>query len=356
MLMKFCITPNLRRQLFKCYFIFLVSFGSAFAQESDSTRVIIENGYIENMSDKIGLNLALNNSFETFEVNTESNRTVLYPNTPSSLRLNFNYRFISFSLQLSPDFLPGNGDEAEKGETKSFTLGTALILRHWFGDIAYSRVKGYYLKNTDDFIDFADGDPYIQFPDLIYKGFALRVGYKFNSQFSLRSLASQTERQLKSSGSFMPVLFFRYYTIDDQSDATVTQKSNNVETSVGPGYAYTFVLKENFYASIGVFGSVGYLNTHFKTRFDNGTVTSTQDNFILRWDTRGGIGYNGKKFYSGLFTNISGTSYDQENTTASNFETRVFYNLFFGIRLKAPRFLEKQANNLEKLVTKEKSE
>lgn len=317
------------------------------AQVTDTINNKIEDGWIEKMSDKIALDIAFNNSYETFEVENVDSKYTLYPNAPTNLKLSVNYRFLSFGFQYAPDFLPFNGDEDLKGKTKSFGIGTSLIFKHWFFDVRYSKLKGYYLKNSDDFITQTEGQPFIQFSDLIYKGFNLTSSYSTNSKFSLKSLTSQTERQLKSAGSFLPTFNFRYYNIDDKSAAATTQKTNNIEASIGPGYAYTFVAKEKFYLSLGGMASLGYLNTKLTTRLPNENVISNQDNFIFRWDGKTGIGYNGSRFYTGIYANVSGTKYKQENTTAVNSETRVFYHLFLGIRIESPDNLNRLMNKME---------
>lgn len=317
------------------------------AQTKDTIHLKIEDSWIEKMNNKISFDVSLNNSFEIFEVKTSSNKFILYPNTPTNLRLKFNYRFISFGFQFTPNFIPGNGDEDLKGNTKSFGLGTSLIFKHWFIDLSYSKVKGFYLENSDDYIPWVKGDPYIQFPDFNYKGFALASGYFNNAKFSFRSLTSQTERQLKSAGSFIPVFNFRYYIIDDKSQGTSTQKSNNIEGSIGLGYAYTFVVKKKIYLSLGLLASLGYLNTKLTTRHPTGNEITNQDNFIFRWDGKTGIGYNGSRFYTGIYAIVSGTRYKQENTTAINLDTRVFYHLFLGIRIKSPDYIERQVTKIE---------
>lgn len=319
-------------------------------QNTDALRGTTEDGYIENMGDKLAIDLSFNNSYETFEVRSGNSRTVLYPNAKTNVHLKANYRFISFGVRFAPGLLPGNGDEDLKGETKSFGLATAFIFRHWFADMDYTKVKGYYLENSADFIRLPPGDPFIQFPDLHYKGVTLTTGYSSNARFSFRSLTSQTERQLKNVGSFVPVINMKYYTVDDKSSSPTTQKSRNIEASVGPGYTYTFVAKETFYLSLGISGSVGYLNTKLWTRGLPGDNVSYQDNFILRWDGKTGVGYNGPKFYTGLYANVSGTRYEQENTTVHNFDTRVYYHIFFGIRIDAPNLLNRNVNRLEEKI------
>ena len=70
----------------------------------------------------------------------------------------------------------------------------------------------------------------------------------------------QTERQLKSAGSFLPTLNFRFYEIDDQSAPSIggaTQKSNNFDWRVGFGYFYTYEIEEKFYASFGFTPNLG---------------------------------------------------------------------------------------------------
>ncbi len=91
------------------------------AQTQDSTS-IIQDGWIEKMSDKIAMDLSLNNAYEVFEVRTPNQKTVIHLNAATNLRFNLNYRFLSVGFSMEPNFIPGNGDEDLKGETKSFGL------------------------------------------------------------------------------------------------------------------------------------------------------------------------------------------------------------------------------------------
>lgn len=319
-----------------------------YSQGPDTSRVIVADGWIEKMSNKVALELSFNNSYNILKVRTSTNDIILYPNTPNHLRIKLNYEFISLGIQFAPGFLPGNGDTDLKGETQSLEIGTGLLFKHWFTELLYARIKGFYLKNTADFVMWQEGQPFMQFPDLDYQSFVVRTGYLSNERFSFKSLTTQTERQLKSVGSFMPVLSFNYLVVNDRSAQYNTQKSTNIEANIGPGYAYTFVVNERFYMSLAGFTTLGYLNTRLLTRLPDGSVSTTQDNFIWRWDGRAGAGYNGDRFYAGLYANVSGARYKQEHTTVHNFDTRVFYHLFFGMRFEAPGFLEKSFRRLRK--------
>ena len=68
--------------------------------QEDSTRKIVENGWIEQLSDKIVLKFAITNSLEAFTVYSTPNKIELHPNTSNLARIYFNYRIISFFLFL----------------------------------------------------------------------------------------------------------------------------------------------------------------------------------------------------------------------------------------------------------------
>jgi len=165
---------------------------------ADTNRFIVEDGWIERMKNHFGLKLSLDNNYETFMVDTETNDISLYPNISNVIQLGLSYRFLRIGIGYAPRFLPGNGDEDIKGKTRSFYFTTYIFTRHWFQELEYSTVQGYYLKNTADHIPWVEGDPYIQLPDLHYSGISGVTGYNLNPRLSLRSISLQTERQLKA--------------------------------------------------------------------------------------------------------------------------------------------------------------
>ncbi len=345
--------PNLLTHYVLVVIYFLLTFNLSKAQLADTTRVIIEDGWIEKMNDNISVKLSLNNEYEKFRVQTETNDIKLSPNINTVSLLSVNYRFLLLSVGFAPEFLPGNKDNDIKGKTKANNIGLGLVFRHWFNYFKYTGVQGFYLENTSDYRNWEKGDPYIKFPDLVYNGFSYSTGWRINSKASLKSLTMQTERQLKSAGSFVPALNLRYYEIDDQSTPQpggATQKSNNFDWSLGFGYFYTFVFQEKFYASLSFIPNLGYIHTNLTTRYPDGDVQSHQNNFAFRWDAKGGLGYNGRDFFTGLYTSITGLSHKQENTTAVNYDTRVFIQVFVGLRLKSPRFLNNTFDNLENMI------
>lgn len=333
-------------------FVFLLNlalFSQAQTGKNINDSLLLESDtlYIQQMKQWIAIDLSFNNTYKTFEVQTPNTDILLYPNAPNQLRVKLSYEMLSLGFQFAPSFLPGNGDEDLKGETISFELGGRIILKHWFTEFSYSNVKGHYLRNTVDHISWNIGDPYIQFPDLIYKGVSSSSAYISNSNYSLRSLLTHTERQLKSAGSFIPNLNIDYFTIDDASNNDQTQKSNNWEINAGPGYAYTFVLNQKVFIATAANLNAGYLRTKLTTRqFDTKYITY-QNNFVSRWQGKMAIGYNATRLYGGIYSTCSGTYYTQESTTASNTENRIFYHIYFGVRLAAPKALSKKTKEVK---------
>ncbi len=323
-----------------------ICFPTLYGQESDS----LTTKYFESMYDKVAIEVTVNNSFESFKVITPALDFNIHPNAKTKLGLGMNYRFLSVGLQVAPNFVPGNDDNVKKGNTSFFEFGGNLVFKHWVSGLYYNRVKGYYLKNSNEFDIWEEGDPYIQFPDLKYSGVLFTLGYSSNENFSFASLLTQTERQLLSSGSFTPNLEFRQYTIGDTTKAPGTQKSANTEITVGPGYAYTFVLNKSYFLSMGGKAGIGYHYTKLTTRNDDGDIHSKQDNLLWRWEGALGLGHNGKRFYSGFYGVMEGGHYNQENTTARNSQTRLYFRAFVGYRFKAPSFLKKSVDALEKLL------
>lgn len=313
----------------------------------DTVRSTAEDGWIEKMDNYLGFKMSMSNDIETFKVDTDAQDFDLYPNTTTIGHLHLNYRNISIGYSFSPDFFPGNGDEAMKGKTKSFGFSGGFNFTHWFQNLSYSRVQGYYLNNSKDFPSWTPGDPYLQVPDLVVKNFEGLTGYSFNSKFSVKSITTQTERQVKSAGSFIPIVGYRIYIVDDRDkNATSTQKSNNFEFVIGAGYHYNFIIKENFYFSVGFTPGLGYIFTKLTTRQPGDDLVSKSKAPIVRADGRSALGYNGRRFFAGAVLTVAASTFEQEGTTAINSDTRATYQVFIGFRMNAPEALRTGVDKL----------
>ena len=336
------------RKLEICMLVLLVTYGGTYAQFSDSlTRK--EKGYIQEMTKYLSLRFAASNDLEAFSVDAGEFNPKIYPNTATTLKLGVSYRFLAFSLNFAPSFLPGNDDDELKGKTKNFGLSLGFIHPHWFTSLGYSRHKGYYLQNTSDFLpDWKNGDLYIQFPNMKVSIFEGLTGYNFNRRYSVLALTTQAERQLRSAGTFAAVAGYRLYFVNNLTDVS-GQKSQNFEVTLGVGYHFTWVLKQTFYTSIGLTPSVGYIFTKLTTRGQQGVTDDIITNskaLIVRGDIRLALGYNSERFFTGIHFDMRDSVFEQEGTTAINTDMHFFYQVFIGYRMNAPSSVRK---TLEKI-------
>lgn len=307
---------------------------------------------IEKMDQFMTFKLTQSSDAERLGVETSTTDILLSPNATSNTRLGFTYRFIDIGVSVVPRFLPGNNDDEEKVKTYSAGLSTSFVFRHWVQELAYKRTKGFYLENTSDFDpNWVPGKPYLQIPDLVYTQYKGATAYNFNAQFSVSAVAFQSERQLKSAGSFIPQLLYRYYITDDQSEITptgFTQKAKNLELLLGTGYHYTLVVARQWYASLGLTPNIGYLFTRLDTRSRTETFKSSQNNFMFRFDGRAGIGYNGSRFFAGAYLNWQNASYRQQHTTASTRDDYAVFHLSAGYRFLAPKWMKQSVDYISR--------
>ena len=337
--------------------IILCSTQHAYGQLADSTRIIVQDGYIEKMDNNIAIKVGLNNVYETFSQEDigAQYKVELYPNITTNLSFALDYRFISASLQFAPAFFPGNGDDDIHGTTKSFSLGLSTIFSHWAISARYAKVKGYYLRNTPSlFPEWQEGDPYFTLPNHETQVVTANIGYSFNHKLSMRSLTTFTERQLKSAGSFIPAVNFEYFRMDPNQKPNGTtissnQSSDNYETVIGPAYFYNYVLKEKFFVSLGLHLGLGWVHTKFITEFVDNTYVNKTNDFAYRWDGKAAIGYNGRDFFTGFYVNVGNTHYEPNQNQIIQ-DLQAYYQFVIGVRLESPKWVKRQMKKLDEVV------
>jgi hypothetical protein len=333
--------------------LFLLLFACRlFAQQATDTVPGTASPKIEPMRELMTVQFTQSSDVEKLAVFSDGNDIRLSPNAATGSRLGFAYRFVSFGFRFVPRFIPGNNDNDKKGKTRSGGFSVAFNGNHWQQELSYNRTRGYYLENTRDFnSSWQDGDPYLQIPDLVFTQYQGATAYKFNKDFSINAIVSQSERQLESAGTFIPQLSYRYYITDDRTPLTPTsssQKAKNLEILAGAGYYYNFVWKSSFYLAGGITPSAGVLITRVAIRSRNDDELFSQQNFVLRADGRIGVGYNGKRFFTGVYARYQRSRFRQQGTQVKTGDDRVMMHLSVGFRMKAPDVLRNAVDRLQK--------
>lgn len=312
------------------------------ALAQDSLVAEAAGRHIRKMNGYLSLKLSLNDNLETFVVTAGNTRFDLRPNNKTVAKLSFNYRFVSFNISATPKFLPGNSDNWQKGRSRFTNYSLNLNFDRWMQALSYSRSRGYYLENTRDYRSgWREGtDPYIQFPQLVYQSYQGQTACKFNKKFSFNAVSTQTERQLKSAGTFLPALSYRYYVVDDKTPLTPqnqTQKDRNIELLLTAGYFYNVVIKQRFYISGGIVPGAGFIFSTLYTRAQSETVVARYNNPVYKLETGIGLGYNGERFFTGAQLQASAIAYSRKNVSNVIQNDRAFYQLFVGYRFAAPK-------------------
>lgn len=331
-------------------FLFLLIGNQSFAQStngSDSLKSPVK--YFEKVDTIISVKLSLNTEFEQFMQKVNDVTYDIRPNIALGTKLSFSYRFISFGIGFKPKFIPGNNDNDMQGKTKVLSFGTNIITSHLMQELQFAYVRGFYLHNTGDFDpEWEEGtDPYFQLPDNKYAVLRGSTAYKFNENYSVKSISSKTEIQLKSCGSFIPVLAYDYYEMDNKSDDTAqtsSQFSSNFDMVASLGYMHTFVINSKFYASAGLFGGAGFHHISLLTRMPDDDIKTRETDPLFRMQERVGIGYNSRKFFAGAEIFMTQSSHSESNKAVQIQASRAYFQVFAGYRFNAPAFLKRETD------------
>lgn len=349
--------PFLLKKQLLLIFSSVISGISSVCQESDSARHTTPvPQWIEPMNKYITLKFTQSTDVDEINVHGQGTAPIeLTPNLKSISRLALNYKFITIGAAFTLKFLPWNNNDSIRGKSKAhgFTFGTNFS--NWMLDFAWHKTKGFYLANTKHYRpSWEDGDAYIQFPDLVLNDFQGITAYKFNENYSINAAATQSERQLKSAGTFIIPFIYRYFTVTDntprKTPADPRQRSSNFEFTLAAGYYYTFVLKRSFYITLGATPGGGIMFSRITTETETTKQVTRQTNPIFRLDARFGIGYNSERFFIGVYNHGFVTTYKQNRSVAVTDLSRLAYQVFLGYRINAPKFLKKEIDRAEKLM------
>lgn len=325
---------------------FYLSFSLLLVSISLFCQTTKDSVYIKDLRKNITINLGTSNKSESFSVKSPQQKYELAPNTEFITKLGFNYRFISFSIKLPTEFISEPTYNNRKGETKLFAFNLDFFMKRWHHYLSFNKTKGYYITNTNDFI--SDWNPkidnYIQFPNLVYVAFTGASSYIVNPNFSLKFVTNQNEKQLKSTGSFIPTITYKYYSIDNKESLDIinsTQKSKTLEIVPEIGYYHTYIHHQNFYMSGGITGGVGYKNTQLLTRYINSSTHNTNHNIILQAGGELSIGYDNEHFFSGLKLAKTWNQELKKKSSTTNLHNESFFRFFVGYRFKTPKKIDK---------------
>ena len=315
------------------------------ASELDST-------YRISYADKIVIKLNVDNQSDSYSLRDSQYGTNLSiaPNNNYNLFVSLDYQFLGLSFGFSPSILSSNNNNELKGESSLTDFRYRMGIGHWVQGFQFSKMTGYYVENTKDFVpNWTEGvDPYFQIPDSKYTTLGMFTSYVFNNNFSYRNVVYQTEWQKKSAGSFVPTLFYNYDTFSFNIDSTRSEEKAFV-LKLATAYYYTLVVHENWFLASSISPSIAVSFANNKLN-ENGMDSNEKRTYFTK-SLEGGmqIGFASKKIVFGGGFVFDVNWYDEADfITVEN--NRIYGLLYFGYRFNTPAFIQNPYNRLAKKI------
>jgi len=223
--------------------------------------------------------------------------------------IGFDYDKISFSIGRST---PGTEKEIrQKGKTSSFNLAFSLNGKRHRIETFYRSYMGFYDSNYGKFGYQANDTNIIHYqnPRMSVKEFRTKFFWYFNKKrrFSYAAAYSNTQRQLKSAGTFLVAA--NVYGLVVKSDTGLIPypsrpfypespdliRVRSIGFSFKPGFSYNLVLFKRLFANVTFLWGPELQFRKFSDT-DRGDKKSAAFGFSEA-EFRGSIGYNGKYLY-----------------------------------------------------------
>ncbi|HTF17959.1 MAG TPA: DUF4421 family protein [Chryseolinea sp.] len=253
--------------------------------------------------------------FRIEDVPSNDSRLIYRPNRPYSFGMGV-YLF-ELVLELAGSLPVSSHSEEIYGESRARDLQLNIFGKKWGLDLYRQKYEGFYIVDPNKAVP-AD-TPFPQRPDIYTRNLYGTVSYTFNNKkFSLRSAYNFTERQLKSSGSFLlfgslngfktrgdSALLGPEYQSKFGTDAKIME-IRSTHLGVAPAYSYSLIHSKGFFIN-GLF-ALGPASNWIKYKSEGGGELEDLK-FSYFYVARIAMGYNGDKFFTGV-------SYGGQSTNA----------------------------------------
>jgi len=281
----------------------------------------------------------------------ENFQLILAPNDINNLSFGFSYRYLELGLSFSPQFLNSQKDEWKKGKSDKFTFGFGFSMHQFHLSFDFTTVKGFYLKNSGEFLRNIPDSPNFLFPDLRVGYFSTLLRYNVNPRFSTAALTGGTQTQLRSAWTITPTFQFATFNFRDDFDSSGVQTETTYSTDLNllVPVLGTWVISPKFALTMGAGPSIGV--DFFKSvsiNDDNKVVLSNGTGFTTGYTFHSAFSYNSRRFYTGFEYRYR--SYGHKIEDVQRLEKQYsYFQLYFGWRIKAPGFATKALDWMNKV-------
>lgn len=263
---------------------------------------------------------------------TTGNRLTLIPLSEYQLGASINYKWVALGVRFTPKFLMNPDFNNDFQESSSLGLSLNFFYSdRWRQELNYNSFTGFYteIELTDKNINKT-----IILSDTKYESFVGSTYFIVNKNFSFRAHYAQTERQLKSAGSFIPRLKYGFSNTDiafnDDEFINEINKLNNLFIIGQIGYLHTFVFNKKWFATAGLHPGFGYSHTELKYYKKKGPI-ELFNSATFTLDGELAIGYNDYRWFFGASLNFRNNNYSNNQLDEFN-NLSGYFNIYSGYR------------------------
>jgi hypothetical protein len=284
----------------------------------------------------------------------ENFRLILGPNEMNSLSFGFTYRYLDLGLSFTPKFLNTAQDNDKKGQSERLSFKTSFSMYRFNISFDLNSVKGFYLKNSQEFIQNRSplpDSPYLIYPDLTVGNFSVLLRFNVNPKFSTAALTSGTQIQEKSAWTFLPSLQFSTFKFHDDSNKSGVQNESTLSHDLNLllPVAGTLVFSSKFSASLGVGPSFGVDFFKSVSLDDSNQVEITKGTKpITGYTLQTAISYHPGRFFAGIESRYRNYGHKIEDISRL-IKQYSYFQVFIGFRFKAPSFAKKTLDWVNKI-------
>jgi hypothetical protein len=349
----------MKRNLILVVLLCLATFIQLLAVEKDSIVQVkplkYDTNYIKSYRDLVHIALVgVNKQTGVTFANVNSTYDLNFAtNNPFGFGMSVDYKWVTF--EYTKTFGGLELRTAKKGESDAFSFSFGLTGRRLRMDFFVRSTTGFYLKNIEDYDPdwFNHNTRYPHFDSLSNVTLALSVYYTFNhKKYSNTAALWQIDQQKKSAGSFVLGFLTNLEGISTTQPLMLndTLLTNNVypnfkegasiKVGLSGGYMHTFVILKRFY----IHGAIiqGFLYSRGVTDFYNQQETRIYNSMGISLYSRLTAGYNGNRFYGGIFF-VSDGFIDDALGDAYAVTSYNYFRIYMGYRfpIKSPKWTHK---------------
>ncbi len=255
------------------------------------------------------------------------NKIVYKPNTPMKMAIVGAYKWLrlGFSFRI-PSYLN------DKGNTNSYGLylNTQTHFLNWGLDFYWVRNQGYYLANPAlNIPGWTDRQRYPFRSDLRTTNIGLFTHMVFSRKLSLKAVLQQSEKQLRSAGGMALQMGITYAGLQSDSgiipfsqqayypEVNQLDKGRFYSFNIRPGYAYTYVYRNYYIATLAHVG-IGFQLQAYQLKSNRKYGVQLAPSFKFQQV----LGYNSDNAFVKLsFTYMSSSFHIKQVNIKNNFIT-----------------------------------